>query len=173
MISMKPVRMLIDEGHVAGKNFIQVGLRGYYPGREGFEWMRKHGLRYHTMSEIDQRGWQSVMSDVLEEARDGAKYLYISFDIDVIEPGMAPGTGAPEPGGLTTREVLPLIRRLCAENEMVGFELVEFNPFVDPTYVTALTANRIVRECLTGIALRKKGITEKDYRSPLTKDDGH
>ena len=64
------------------------------------------------------------------------------------------------------------MRRLCAESNVVGFELVELSPHMDPTYVSALNANRIVRECLTGMAMRKKGLTEPGYLSPLTKTHG-
>ena len=64
------------------------------------------------------------------------------------------------------------MRRLCAESNVVGFELVELNPLVDPTYVSAMNANRVVRECLTGMAMRKKGLTGKHYLSPLTTDHG-
>jgi len=167
----QPVRRLIEEGHVLGKNYIQVGLRGYWPGEEGFQWMREHGFRYHTMAEIERDGWNAVMARVLEEAADGPDYLYISLDIDVLDPAYAPGTGTPEPGGLTTRELFPLVRRLCAENNLVGFDLVEFNPLVDPGYTTSLNANRLLRECLTGIAMRKMGIEEEGFLSPLTVDD--
>ena len=116
---------------------------------------------------------KGVMQRIIAEAGDGPDYLYISFDIDVLDPAFTPGTGTPEPGGLTPREVFPLVRRLCAENNLVGFDLVEFNPLADPGYTTALTAGRVLRECLTGIAMKKKGITDKNYRSPLTLNDGH
>lgn len=168
----QPVRRLIDDGHISGKNYIQVGLRGYWPGEEGFHWMRKNGLRYHTMAEIEKDGWAAVIKRVIEEANDGHEYLYVSFDIDVLDPAYAPGTGTPEPAGLTPREVFPLLRRLCAENNLVGFDLVEFNPLADPSiYKTTLYANRIVQECLTGIAMRKKGILDGEYLNPLTSDD--
>ena len=167
-----PVKRLINEGHVPGKNFIQVALRGYYPDAESFEWMRKEGFRYHTMAEIEKRGWNAVMEDVIKEANDGPEYLFISFDIDAIDPAYTPGTGTPEPGGLTTREAFPIVRRLCAESNVVGFELVELLPYRDPGYTTVLNANRLVRECLVGIAMRKKGLTEPHYLSPLTSDDG-
>jgi len=111
------------------------------------------------------------MADVLAEARDGPEYLYVSFDIDTIDPGFAPGTGTPEPGGLNPREVFPLIRQLCAQPKLVGFDLVEYSPDRDPGYVTGLIANRLLRECMTGVALRKKGLAP-DYLSPLTTDDG-
>ena len=167
----QPIGRLVREGIVLGKNYIQVGLRGYWPGEDGFNWMREHEMRYHTMVEIERDGWDAVMARVLEEANDGPEKLYISLDIDVMDPAFTPGTGTPEPGGLLPRELFPLIRRLCAENNLVGFDLVEFNPLVDPGYTTALNANRLLRECLTGIAMRKKGITEKGFLSPLTVDD--
>ena len=168
-----PVYRLVEEGLVPGKNFIQVALRGYYPDETAFEWMRENGFRYHTMAEIEDRGWDAVMEDVIREARDGPEYMFVSFDIDTLDPAFVPGTGTPEPGGLTPREAFPIVRRLCAESNVVGFELVELAPHLDPTYVSAMNANRIARECLTGMALRKLGITEQDYKSPLTKAHGN
>ena len=166
-----PVYRLIEEGLVPGKNFIQVALRGYYPDESSFEWMREQGFRYHTMAEIELRGFDAVMDDVIKEANDGPEYLFISFDIDTLDPAYVPGTGTPEPGGLTPREAFPIVRRLCAESNVVGFELVELAPMLDPTYVSALNGNRIVRECMTGIAMRKKGLTDEHYLSPLSVDD--
>lgn len=168
----QPVARLFDEGLVPGKNFIQVGLRGMWPGKGGFEWMRENGVRYHTMAEVEKYGWDAVMTRAIQEAKDGPEFLFISFDVDVLDPAYMPGTGTPEPAGLTTREVFPLVRRLCAETNVVGFELVEVNPLVDPGYTTAQNATRILRECLNGLALRKRGITEEHYLSPLTTDHG-
>jgi agmatinase len=124
------------------------------------------------MAEIEKRGWDAVMKDVLREAKDGPEYLYVSFDLDTIDPGFAPGTGTPEPGGLNPREAFPLVRRLCAETNLVGFDLVEYAPDRDPGYVSGLVANRILRECLVGVAIRKMGIKEENYLHPLTTDDG-
>ena len=169
----QPVRRLFDEKLVPGQNFIQVGLRGPWPSNVGFEWMRENGLRYHTMAEIEMNGWDATMSRVLDEALDGPEYLFISFDVDVLDPAYMPGTGTPEPGGLTTREVFPIVRNLCSMNQVVGFEIVELNPLVDPGYTTALNATRVVVECLTGIAMRKRGITDKLYLSPLTTEHTH
>lgn len=166
----QPVARLFDEGLVPGKNFIQVGLRGMWPGKGGFEWMRENGVRYHTMAEVEKHGWEAVMTRAIQEAKDGPEFLFISFDVDVLDPAYMPGTGTPEPAGLTTREVFPLVRRLCAETKVIGFELVEVNPLVDPGYTTAQNATRILRECLNGLALRKRGITEEHYLSPLTTD---
>jgi len=168
----QPVYRLIREGHIEGKNLIQVGLRGYYPNKDSFEWMREQGFRYHTMAEVEKRGWDDVMDDVLREANDGPENIFISFDIDVLDPAYTPATGTPEPNGLTPREVFPLIRRLCAESNVVGFELVELAPTGEGGAKTVLVSERVVRECLVGLALRKEGIDEKNYLSPLTVDDG-
>ena len=168
----QPVRRLVDDGHILGQNFIQVGLRGAWPGESGFEWMRANNLRYHTMAEIDRDGWGAVMERVLDEANDGPEYLHISFDIDVMDPAYTEGTGTPVPGGLTPREVFPLIRGLCAENNVVGFDLVELNPLLDPGYTTVLNSKQVVDECLTGIAMKKLGLSGRGYLSPLTATDG-
>ena len=85
---------------------------------------------------------------------------------------MSPAPAHPSRGGLTPREAFPIVRRLCAESNVVGFELVELNPLIDPTYVSAMNANRIVREALTGMAMRKMGLTDKHYLSPTTKSHG-
>ncbi|WKK65734.1 agmatinase family protein [Lutimonas zeaxanthinifaciens] len=168
----QPVARLIEEGWVSGKNFVQVGLRGYFPSEEEFEKIRHWGLRYHTMAEVEVKGWDYVLEKALAEAMDGCDYLFISLDIDVLDPVYAPGTGTPEPAGLTTRELFPLLRRLTAEKNVVGMEIVEFNPIVDPTYLTAQTVNRCMREMLVGIALKKKGITKKDYHSEIQTNTG-
>ena len=167
-----PVRRLIEQGHVNGNNFIQVGLRGFVPNDEDMAWMRDQGFRYHFMAEVERHGWDHVMERAITEAAEGTDYLYVSLDIDVLDPAYAPGTGTPEPNGLTPRELFPLLRRLGAETNLIGVELVELNPLVDPTYVTPLVANRCVRELITGIAMRKKGITDPHYLHPHAVDHG-
>ena len=164
----QPVYRAIKEGHIKAENFIQVGLRGPWPGPEGFEWMRDNGMRYHTMPEVEKRGWDAVMTRALEEAREGGKAIYVSFDVDVLDPAFVPGTGTPVPGGLTMREAIPIVRRLCAENDLVGFDLVELDPLLDNSYRSALNGNFILHACLTGVAMRRKGITQPGYLSDLT-----
>lgn len=166
----QPVYRAIKEGHVLGRNFIQVGLRGNWPSPDRFEWMRDNGLRYHTMAEVEKRGWEETMRRALAEAREDGKKLYVSFDVDVLDPAFVPGTGTPVPGGLTMREALPIVRRLCAENELIGFDIVELAPVLDDTYRSALNANHILHACLTGVAMRRKGITEPGFLSELATD---
>lgn len=169
----QPVWRVINEGHVLGKNYIQVGLRAKSPDIETFNWMREQGFRYHTMPEVEKKGWTAVMEQAIKEAREGTEKLFISFDVDVIDPAFMTGTGTPVPGGLTMREAIPIVRRLCAETNVVGFDLIEVDPLVDESnYVTALNSNAIMHACLTGIAMRKKGITEQHYLSPLATEHG-
>ena len=162
------VRNLIEEGYVPGKNFVQIGLRGYLPTSEEIEWMRSEGIKSHYMAEIERDGFNKVMNRAIAEALDGPEYIFISFDVDSMDPAYMPGTGSPEPNGLVSREVFPMIRRLCAECNVVGMEVVEVAPLLDPGYTTAFNALRIIQEALTGLAMRKVGLTDPHYLDPRT-----
>lgn len=163
-----PIRRLIDDEHIPARNFIQVGLHSYVmPDDDLLDWMRRKGMRSHHMAEIHERGFDAVLETAINEALDGPEFLYVSFDVDVLDVAFAPGTGTPEPGGLTPRELLPAIRRVCHECPVVGFEVVELAPQLDPTRSTVMYARRAILECLTGLAQRKLGITEKNYLHPV------
>jgi agmatinase len=151
-----PMRRLIDSGAIAGRNFVQVGLRGYWPSQETFAWMQANGLRWHFMHEIEQRGAEAVIRDAIAEALDGPEYIYLSLDIDVIDPGMAPGTGTPEPGGMLTREVLRAIRQIVGSVELAGMDVVEVSPPYDHAETTAMAANRAVLEAISALAVKKR-----------------
>ena len=127
-----PMRRLIESGAVDGRNFVQVGLRGYWPGPEILEWMREQGMRWHLMTEIEERGAEAVIADAIAEALDGPELIYLSVDIDVIDPGMAPGTGTPEPGGMLTRELLRAVRQVVGSVELAAMDVVEVCPAVRP-----------------------------------------
>jgi agmatinase len=167
-----PVRRLIDEGHVKGKNFIQIGLNSGKPGAKDMKWMRKNQIRYHMMAEIDRDGWPAVMKRVMAEVRDGPEYIFISIDTDCLDPAWGPGMGTPEIGGMSPRELFPILRALGIQNKVVGVDLVELNPLTDHTYRSAHVACTILREILTGVALRKKGITDIHYIDPKWADHG-
>jgi len=166
-----PVYRLINEGHVRAADYIQVGLRSSGPDKTGFEWMREQGMRYHTMAEIEKRGWYAVLDRVVAEASEDGRKLHISFDIDVLDPAFAVATGTPVPGGLTMREAITIVRRLCAESNVIGFDLVEFHPALDPTYKTTLNSAHVIKACLTGLAMHKKGLTANHYLSPLSSEN--
>ena len=150
-----PMRRLIESGAVMGRNFVQVGLRGYWPPVETFRWMEEHGFRYHFMHEIEERGAESVIAQAIEEALDGPDHIYLSLDIDVIDPGMAPGTGTPEPGGMLTREVLRAIRQIVLATDLVGMDIVEVSPPYDHAETTAMAANRAALEAISALAVRR------------------
>jgi agmatinase len=150
------MRRLIESGAVPAKNFIQVGLRGYWPSQSVWRWMREQGLRTHLMSEIVADGFETVLERAIAEALDGPTKLYISVDIDVLDPAFAPGTGTPEPGGLNTRELLLALRRMTQALDVVGMDVVEVSPPYDWAELTATAANRCIMEAITGIAMRRR-----------------
>lgn len=151
----QPMRRLIEEGWVEGPNFVQVGLRGYWPDRETFGWMRERGFRWHTMVEIEERGSEAVIADAIAEALDGPECIYLSVDIDVVDPGMAPGTGTPEPGGILAREMLRAVRQIVGQVDLVGMDVVEVSPPYDQSEVTAMLAHRIVIEAISALAAKR------------------
>src|SRR5262249_32604829 len=116
----------------------------------------------------ERHGLERVVEQAISEALDGPEFLYLSFDIDVLDPAYAPGTGTPEPGGLTTREVFPMIRRLCHQAHVVGFEVGEGARGIGPGSRPALNAKRVVMEGLTGLAMRKQGLRGPRYLDPAT-----
>jgi agmatinase len=153
-----PMRRLIESGAVPGTRFVQIGLRGYWPPPDTLAWMRAQGMRSYFMDDIGARGLDAVLDEAVASALgEGARGVYVSVDIDVVDPGMAPGTGTPEPGGLTARQLLDAVRRLGRELDVVGADLVEVAPHYDqPADVTARLANRVVLELLTGVAERRR-----------------
>ncbi|MDH4072823.1 MAG: agmatinase family protein [Gammaproteobacteria bacterium] len=165
-----PVYRLINEGHVRGADYIQVGLRSGGLDEAAFSWMREIGMRYHNMAEVEFRGWDAVIERVVAEASEEGRKIHISFDIDVLDPAFTVATGTPVPGGLDMREAITIVRRLCAETNVVGFDLVELHPALDPTYKTTLNSVFIVKACLTGLAMNRKGLTAVHYLSPLSSE---
>jgi agmatinase len=151
----EPMRRLVEEGWVAGSNFIQVGLRGYWPDKDTFAWMRGQGFRWHTQVELEERGLDAVVDDAIAEALDGPDRIYLSIDIDVVDPGMAPGTGTPESGGMLARELLRAIRRIVGAIDLVGMDIVEVAPPYDHAEVTSMLALRCVMEAISALAARK------------------
>lgn len=166
------VYRLLTEGVVRGQNLIQVGLRGSRATPEAFEWLRSQGVQYHTMAEVERNGWPVVMARILAEAKSAPGKVYVSFDVSVVDPAHLRAAGRAAPGGLTIRELAPLLHRLCAETEIAGFELMDLAPMLDLSYVSAMNANYMMNACLSGVAMRKAGLTQDNYLDPLTLDHG-
>lgn len=151
-----PMRRLIESGAVPGTHFVQVGLRGYWPPQDTFEWMVEQGMTWHTMQEIWERGFKAVMDDAVNEALAKAEKLYVSVDIDSLDPAHAPGTGTPEPGGIPSVDLLRMVRRLCREHDIAGVDVVEVSPPYDVSDLTVNVAHRVVLEALAGMAARRR-----------------
>jgi agmatinase len=151
-----PMRRLIESGAARGDRFLQIGLRGYWPEPHVLEWMAQRGMRSFEMAEVVRRGLDECLDEAFAIAVDDCDGVFLSIDVDVVDPGMAPGTGTPEPGGLTTRQLLDAVRRCARELPVVGLDVVELSPPYDgPGQVTAFLANRVVLEALSGIAKRR------------------
>ena len=151
-----PMRRLIESGAVPGHRFVQIGLRGYWPEPDVMAWMKTQKMRSYLMSDIEERGLRTVVDEAVAYSLDGgAKGVFISVDIDVVDPGFAPATGTPEPGGLTSRQILDTVRRLGRDLNVIGADVVEVSPPYDgPGEITAYLANRVVLEILNGMAER-------------------
>jgi arginase family enzyme len=145
---------IVEEGLVDPARYVQIGLRGYWPGEKEFCWQREHGIRSFFMHDVCDRGIKAAVEDAL--AGLGAGPVFLTVDIDVLDPAFAPGTGTPEPGGMTTTDLLWACREIASRVELIGADVVEVIPTaVGSADITALAADRIVREILTGLALAK------------------
>jgi agmatinase len=152
----QPMRRLIESGAARGDRFLQIGLRGYWPPPDVLAWMAEQGMRSYEMTEIGVRGLHECLSEAFEIATTDCDGVFLSVDIDVADPGHAPGTGTPEPGGLSARELLDAVRRICLELPVVGIDVVEVSPPYDHADITALLGNRVVLEALSAIARRRQ-----------------
>jgi agmatinase len=162
----QPMRRLIESGALRGDRFLQIGLRGYWPGPETLAWMAEQRMRSYEMTEIGARGLDACLDEAFEIALDECEGVFLSVDVDVCDPGHAPGTGTPEPGGLSARQLLDAVRRICLELPVVGMDVVEVSPPYDHAEITAFLANRVVLEALSAMAARRHGISH-DPAGPL------
>jgi len=150
-----PFRRAIEEGLLEPRRVVQIGIRGSTYSAGERDWPLQQGIRIISIEEFEDLG----IDDVIREARRvvGEGPAYISFDIDALDPAYAPGTGTPEFAGLTSREVLRMLRGLRGLN-LVGADVVEVSPPFDPTGGTALSAANIAFEilCLLAEAVAKR-----------------
>ena len=151
-----PMYRLVQQGHIDPKRYVQIGLRGYWPGPKEFAWQEEHGITSFFMHDVRELGIREVIERTLGLV--GAGPTYVTVDVDVLDPAFAPGTGTPEPGGMTSGDLLWACRTVAEGLELVGAEVVEVIPTaVGSADITALVAERVVRELLTGVALRRRG----------------
>jgi agmatinase len=150
-----PMRRLVEQGHVNPRRYVQVGLRGYWPGEAEFAWQAERGIVSLFMHDLREFGIEGAVDRAVAAVGKGP--VFLSVDIDVLDPAFAPGTGTPEPGGMSTADLLWASRELANRLSLVGAELVEVIPSaVGSADVTALAADRVVREIVTGVALRRR-----------------
>jgi agmatinase len=147
------MRRAIEEGLVDVAHSIEVGLRGSLYGATDWSGLRDElGLDYITTEEILDIGPDETAARI--RARVGDATAFISFDIDVVDPAFAPGTGTPEPGGPSAHDMLAVVRRLTGI-DFVGFDVVEVIPAYDPADQTAFLAANLAYEMLSLVALRR------------------
>ena len=161
-----PMRRLIESGAARGDRFLQLGLRGYWPEPETLEWMAEQGMRSYEMTEVVARGLDACLTEAFAIATDQCDAVFLSVDVDVVDPGSAPATGTPEPGGLSARELLDAVRRIAMELPLAGMDIVELSPPFDHAEVTAYLSNRIALEALSGIAWRRARSAGRKVRQP-------
>ena len=137
------------------KNLVQLGIGGWYGSRRGSEIARERGTSILTMADIDELGPKKAAEVALELAWKDAKAVYLSFDIDAIDPGFAPGTGTPEPGGFLPREALEMVR-LIAREGLCGMEVVEVSPPYDVNDNTSQLACRVILDALGTMVVEGK-----------------
>lgn len=140
-----PIRRAVEEGLVDPGRSVQIGLRGTGYAADDFDWPRRQGFRVVPAEDC----WYRSLGPLMEEVRErvGTAPVYMTFDIDSLDPGFAPGTGTPEPGGLLPQQALEIIRG-CRGLDLVGADLVEVSPPYDPSGNTALTAANFLFEML-------------------------
>jgi guanidinopropionase len=149
-----PFRRAMEEGLLDPHRMIQIGIRGSISDASNFDFARAAGVRIVFIEEFDERGPEAVLSEARALVRD--QPTYVSFDIDVLDPSIASGTGTPEIGGITSREAQTMIRRLDGL-DIAGADLVEVSPPLDPTGVTALAGATLMFELLCVMAGRSDG----------------
>ncbi len=150
-----PMYRLVRDGLVDPRRYVQIGLRGYWPGETEFAWQAEQGITAFFMHDVRAQGIEEIVRQTLAVVSGGPTFLTV--DVDVLDPAFAPGTGTPEPGGMTSADLLWACRTVAAGVDVVGADVVEVLPSAIGTAdLTALVADRIVREILTGIALRRR-----------------
>jgi len=142
-----PVTRTVELEQFSLKNAVLVGMHGPANPKEERDWVRENGVRMFTMAEVMKRGIEAVTREAMEIAWDGAKGVYVSVDLDCLDAAYVPGTCAPEPGGLTGRELLQAMA-IVGEFGYSAFDVAEVAPMYDPGGITARMACRVILDLL-------------------------
>ena len=150
-----PFRRAVEENLLDGSRVVQIGVRGTGYAADDFDWSREQGFRVVQAEECWYKSLAPLMAEVRDQLGDGP--VYLSFDIDGLDPAYAQGTGTPEVGGLTTPQAMEIIRG-CRGMQLVGCDLVEVAPIYDTSGATSLTAANLLYEMLCVLP----GVTYRD-----------
>jgi agmatinase len=167
----RAVFSLLEDGAINGESTVLVGLRGDDLDLATLQWLRGQQVRYHTMAAIQARGLEQVLQRVQKEVVRGPEQFFVSVDVSVLDPAEMPAAGRLVSQGVRLAEVARLIRFVCAEKTIVGFEITDLAPMLDTSRVSTANANALLNACLNGIAVRQAGL-DPDYVHPLTLDHG-
>jgi len=145
-----PFRYALQEGLIRAGEYMQIGIRGPVSGENDYDDARKLGARLVTIHEVLEKGVTEILREIHTRMKGP---VYVTVDIDSVDPAYAPGTGTPEVGGLTSYQLLQLVRGLHGLN-LIGFDLVEVSPPYDHGDITAILASNIAFEYLSLLALK-------------------
>ena len=171
------VKRVYDDDLISGENYTLIGPRGFWPGPETYADMRDAGMKWYTAFQVSEMDLSEIVADAVRRATDDTDAVWISFDVDVMEPAYCPGTGEPEPGGLVPREALYMVREAVTQldPEHFGFDVVEVAPQYDASDtnsynggITSGFANRLILEVLGSMALATEG---KTVGEPITPNE--
>ncbi len=163
------VKRAYDDGLFEGENYTLIGPRGYWPGPDVYEDMREADMKWYTSFDVMDGDLSAIAQDAVDRATDGTDAVWLSFDVDVMDPAYCPGTGEPEPGGLMPRETFAMIRQIVKQMDIdnFGFDVVEVAPQYDASDtssynggITSGFANRLCIEVMEGLALSHRGLDE-------------
>ena len=144
-----PFKVAVDEGLLDPKRTAQIGIRGTLYGPDMWRFSYESGMRVMQIEEVEERGWRACIEEAKAFVGDGP--VYVSFDIDALDPSIAPGTGTPESGGLTMREAQGMVRALDGM-DVVGADMVEVSPPFDQGNLTSLNGATMMFEILCVMA---------------------
>jgi agmatinase len=148
-----PFRRAVEENLLLPEHSIQIGMHGSVYSKDAYDDSKSLGFKVITMADIRKMGLPKLIKSIRDRVKQ--KRVFVTFDMDVVDPAFAPGTGTPEVGGLTSSEAIDLIQGLNGLN-FVGFDVVEVLPDYDVAELTALLAANIIYEFLSLIALNQK-----------------
>ena len=140
--------------------------------RSDFNWLKDQGMRYHYQAEIDRDGWDAVMRRTLDDL-SGCERVVVTVDVDIIASAHVPGTGGREVDGPTPSQMMEMVRALAIGTNVVLLDVSEYNPMLDTrSGQSAIVVQKLVTHFMTGLAAKKRGITDPFYMHPEMLDDG-